>query len=163
MIPSAMADDTAPTPRRSRRRAWLLRLMNLYPPYLGAGIRVRSSPDLRTFDVRMRLSPLNRNYVGTHFGGSLYSMCDPFFMLILFEALGPGYVVWDKAATIRFRRPGRGTVHARFHLPEERIAEVRAAANRDGKTEPVFSTEVVDEAGEVVAEIEKRLYVRKKE
>jgi acyl-coenzyme A thioesterase PaaI-like protein len=124
---------------------------------------VRSSRDLLTYEVRMRLSPWNRNFVGTHFGGSLYSMCDPFYMLILFEALGPGYVVWDKEATIRFRRPGRGTVRAIFHVPVERVAEIRAAADRDGKVEPRFTAQVLDEAGEVVAELEKLIYVRRKD
>jgi Domain of unknown function (DUF4442) len=85
----------------------MIRLLNLYPPYIGAGVRVKTSPDLRTFEVRMRLRWWNRNVEGTHFGGSLYSMCDPFFMMILIEALGGGYVVWDKSATIRFRRPRR--------------------------------------------------------
>jgi len=140
-----------------------MRLLSLYPPYLGAGIRVRAAPDLRTFEVRMKLSRFNRNYVGTQFGGSLYSMCDPFFMLILAEALGRGYIVWDKAATIRFRRPGRGTVRATFHIPPERIAEIRAAADAQGKIEPTFEVAVLDDAGEVVAEVEKLLYVRKKE
>ena len=141
----------------------LLRWMSLYPPYLGAGVRVRVSDDLRTFETRMRLSLWNRNYVGTHFGGSLYTMCDPFFMLILVEALGRQYVVWDKAAAIRFRRPGKGTVRATFHIPQERVDEIRAAADRDGKTEPVFQVEVLDEQGEVVAEVEKRIYVRRKD
>ena len=140
-----------------------MRLLSLYPPYLGAGIRVRAAADLRTFEVRMRLSRFNRNYVGTQFGGSLYSMCDPFFMLILAEALGRGYIVWDKAATIRFRRPGRGTVRATFHIPPERIAEIRAAADAQGKIEPTFEVAVLDDAGEIVAEVEKLLYVRKKE
>jgi len=141
----------------------MMRLLSLYPPYLGAGVRVRAAADLRTFEVRMKLSRFNRNYVGTQFGGSLYSMCDPFFMLILAEALGRGYIVWDKAATIRFRRPGRGTVRATFHIPPERIAEIRAAADAQGKIEPTFEVAVLDEAGEVVAEVEKLLYVRKKE
>lgn len=140
-----------------------MRLLSLYPPYLGAGIRVRAAADLRTFEVRMKLSRFNRNYVGTQFGGSLYSMCDPFFMLILAEALGRGYIVWDKAAAIRFRRPGRGTVRATFHIPPERIAEIRAAADAQGKIEPTFEVAVLDDAGEVVAEVEKLLYVRKKE
>jgi acyl-coenzyme A thioesterase PaaI-like protein len=140
-----------------------MRLLSLYPPYLGAGVRVHAAADLRTFEVRMKLSRFNRNYVGTQFGGSLYSMCDPFFMLILAEALGRGYIVWDKAATIRFRRPGRGTVRATFHIPPERIAEIRAAADAQGKTEPTFEVAVLDDAGEVVAEVEKLLYVRKKE
>lgn len=143
-------------------RRWLIRMLNLYPPYLGAGVRVRSSPDLRTFEVRMKLRWWNRNYVGTHFGGSLYTMCDPFFMLILVDALGRDYIVWDKAATIRFRRPGRDTVRATFHIPPERIEEIRAAADATAKVEPVFTVEVVDDQGEVVAEVEKLLYVRAK-
>jgi acyl-coenzyme A thioesterase PaaI-like protein len=153
--------ETTPSPRRRSRR-WLIRWMNLFPPYVGAGIRVRPNADLSAFDVRMKLRWWNRNYVGTHFGGSLYSLCDPFFMLILFEALGPGYVVWDKAATIRFRRPGRGTVHARFEIGPEQVAEIRAAADRDGKVEPTFVAEVRDDEGQVIAEVEKLLYVRRK-
>lgn len=145
---------------QSRRKNALLRMLSVWPPYLGAGIRVRPSADLRTFEVRMKLRWWNRNYVNTHFGGSLYSMCDPYFMLILIQALGRGYVVWDKAATIRFRRPGKGTVRATFHIPQERIDEIRAAADRGEKIEPVFTVEVLDEQGEVVAEVEKLLYVR---
>ncbi|HVR98256.1 MAG TPA: DUF4442 domain-containing protein [Thermoanaerobaculia bacterium] len=143
-------------------RRWLLRMMSFFPPYLGAGIRVRVTPDLRTFEVRMGLHWWNRNYVGTQYGGSLYSMCDPFFMLILVDALGRGYIVWDKRASIRFRRPGRGAVRATFHIPQERVDEIRAAADRDGKVEPVFKVDVLDEQGEVVAEVEKLLYVKKK-
>jgi acyl-coenzyme A thioesterase PaaI-like protein len=143
-------------------RRWMIRMLNFYPPYLGAGVRVKASRDLRTFEVRMKLRWWNRNYVGTHFGGSLYTMCDPFFMLMLVDALGRGYIVWDKAATIRFRRPGRGPVRATFHIPPERIEEIRAAADAGGKVEPVFTVEVLDEEGEVVAEVEKVLYVRAK-
>jgi hypothetical protein len=144
-------------------RRWLLRMMSFYPPFLGAGIRVRVTPDLRTFEARMGLHWWSSNYIGTQYGGSLYSMCDPFFMLILVEALGRGYVVWDKQASIRFRRPGRGAVRATFHIPPERVEEIRAAADRDGKVEPVFRVDVLDEHGEVVAEVEKLLYVRKKD
>lgn len=142
------------------RKSVLLRLLSVWPPYLGAGIRVRPSEDLRTYEVRMKLHWWNRNYVNTHFGGSLYSMCDPYFMLILIEALGHGYIVWDKAATIRFRRPGKGTVRATFHIPQERIDEIRAAADRGEKVEPVFQVNILDEQGEVVAEVEKLLYIR---
>ncbi len=137
-------------------------MINLYPPFLGAGIRVRRASDGRTFDVRMRLAFFNRNYVGTHFGGSLYSMCDPFFMLILMHALGPDYLVWDKAASIRFLRPGRGTVRATFQIPEERIEEIRRAADASGRVEPAFTARVVGEDGEVVAEVDKTLYVRRR-
>lgn len=141
-------------------RRWMIRLLSLYPPYLGAGIRVKVSADLRTIEARMKLRWWNRNYVGTHFGGSLYALCDPFFMLILVEALGKGYIVWDKAATIRFRRPGRGTVRATFHIPVVQIEEIRAAADARGKVEPTFRVDVLDARGEVIAEVEKLLYVR---
>jgi acyl-coenzyme A thioesterase PaaI-like protein len=136
--------------------------MNFYPPFLGAGIRVRRvGPDRRAFEVRMKLHFFNRNYVGTHFGGSLYAMCDPFFMLILIPALGPEYVVWDKAATIRFKRPGRGTVRATFDIPQVRVDEIRRAADDGERVEPVFTAEVVGEDGMVVAEVDKTLYVRR--
>jgi acyl-coenzyme A thioesterase PaaI-like protein len=150
-------------PVRRSLRNWLLKVMSFYPPFLGAGIRVvRISPDRRTFEVRMKLTFFNRNYVGTHFGGSLYAMCDPFFMLILIPALGPEYVVWDKGATIRFLRPGRGTVRATFDIPQERIEEIRRAADAGEKVEPVFKAEVVGEDGQVVVEVEKTLYVRRR-
>jgi acyl-coenzyme A thioesterase PaaI-like protein len=146
------------------KKRWLLRALSLYPPYVGAGIRVRRvSPDLRTIDVEMRLRFWNRNYAGTHFGGSLFSMCDPFYMLMLIENLGRDYVVWDKSAAIRFLRPGRGRVSARFHLAAERLEEIRAQADARGRVEPEFVVEVRDEAGEVVAEVTKRISVRRKD
>lgn len=142
----------------------LFRLMGFYPPYLGAGVRVRDvSEDLRSFTVEMPLTRWNRNYVGTHFGGSLYSLADPWFMLILIEQLGEGYVVWDKAASIRFVRPGRGKVRAHFEIPAARVAEIRAEADRAGRAEPVFQVAITDERGETVAEVEKRLSVRTRE
>jgi acyl-coenzyme A thioesterase PaaI-like protein len=145
-----------------RPRFDVLRLLALWPPYLGAGIRVRR-PEEHTFVVRMKLRWWNRNYFGTHFGGSLYAMCDPFFALILAQRLGSGYVVWDKAAAIRFVRPGRGTVSARFQIPDDEVEAIRRAADGGGKVEPEMTVEVVDEAGEVVARVEKTLYVRRKE
>jgi acyl-coenzyme A thioesterase PaaI-like protein len=144
-----------------RLRSFVVRhLMSLYPPYLGAGVRVRMAPDLTSCRVTMKLRWWNRNYLGTHFGGSLYSMCDPFFVLLLAERLGRGYEVWDKAATIRFRRPGRGTVHAEFRLSDEELAAVRAAVAREGRHEPTFRATVVDDQGRLVAEVDKVLSVR---
>lgn len=145
-------------------RKKLLRRFNLYPPFLGAGVRIRRiSEDFLTIDVEMPLRFWNKNYVGTHFGGSLYAMCDPFFMIILMNTLGPGYIVWDKAATIRFKKPGKGLMKASFHIPAERIAEIRAQADSQGKTEPSFTVSVTDVDGNVIAEVDKLLYVRKKE
>src|ERR1051325_6118846 len=141
----------------------LKRRIRFYPPYLSAGVRVTHvSDDFHTVKVEMPLRFYNKNYVGTHFGGSLYAMCDPFYMLMLMNILGPGYIVWDKAATIRFKRPGRGLVKATFTIPEEKIAEIRAAADSQPKVEPEFHVTVTDAEGTVVADIDKLLYVRKK-
>jgi acyl-coenzyme A thioesterase PaaI-like protein len=106
---------------------------------------------------------LNRNIVGTHFGGSLYAMCDPWFMLILMNALGADYIVWDKSASIRFVKPGRGTVSATFHISQERVDEIRAQVEANKKIEPTFEVDVVGENGELIAHVEKLLYVRKKD
>jgi len=137
------------------------RRLNLWPPFLGAGIQVtRLDRDWRAIDVEMKLRFFNRNYVGTHYGGSLYSMTDPFYMLMVMENLGRDYVVWDKAASIRFRRPGRGRVRAEFRLTEERLAQIRDELRSVEKVEPVFTVEVKDDAGEVIAVVEKVLHVR---
>ena len=122
----------------------------------------RFDDDWRAVDVEIPLRWWNKNYVGTQYGGSLYSMADPFYMVMLIENLGKGYIVWDKSATIRFRKPGRGRVRAEFRLTEEVVAEIRAAVEREGKIEREFAVNVTDEGGEVVAEVTKLLHVRKK-
>jgi acyl-coenzyme A thioesterase PaaI-like protein len=150
--------------RRWRRlRKWLLfRLINFWPPYFGAGVRVRRVDfEAGVAEVEMKLRWWNKNYVGTHFGGSLYSMCDPFFMLLVMERLGPGYIVWDKRATIRFRRPGRGRVKARFEVSEAEIETIRATVQQEGKSEPLFLVKVFDDDGQVIADVEKLVSVKK--
>lgn len=140
----------------------VVRALGLYPPFLGAGVRVsRVARDLKELDVELRLTFWNRNYMGTHFGGSLYSMCDPFFMLMVIANLGPGYVVWDKSATVEFVRPGRGTVRARFTVTDEQLTLIREQVDREGKAYPSFEVCVLDEAEGVVARIGKVLSVRK--
>jgi hypothetical protein len=111
----------------------------------------------------MKLRWWNANYVGTHYGGSLYSMTDPFFMVMLIENLGQDYIVWDKSATIRFKRPGRGTVTASFRLSDQQIDEIKQALNAEKKIERVFTVEVKDESGTVIAEVEKLLHIRRKD
>ncbi len=140
-----------------------LRTMWLYPPYLGAGVRVaRADPGLRRVEVEMKLARWNRNYVGTQFGGSLYSMCDPFFMVMVMENLGPGFIVWDKSATIEFKRPGRGKVRACFELSEEQLAEIREEVERSGRAHPRFLVRIEAESGEEIARVAKVLSVRRR-
>lgn len=145
------------------RKELLLKFINYWPPYWGSGIRVVNvSPDNLSIDVELKLRFWNKNYVGTLFGGSLYAMTDPFFMMILLKNLGRDYIVWDKAAAIRFKKPGKGTVRAHFHIPRDEVDAIRAAADANYKVEPQFTVNVVDEDGDVVAEIDKLLYVRHK-
>jgi acyl-coenzyme A thioesterase PaaI-like protein len=141
---------------------FMLRAINCWPPFLADGIHVRWGADYRSAHVEMRLRPWNRNYVGTHYGGSLYSMTDPFYMLMLMENLGRDYIVWDKAASIRFRKPGRGTVRAEFRLTEQQLADIRGRLVSQDKYEPVFQIEVRDEADNLIAEVEKIIHIRRK-
>jgi hypothetical protein len=142
----------------------LRRWVNLWPPFLGAGIRViRIAPDMKAVDVEMKLRWWNANYVGTHFGGSLYAMTDPFYMLMLMANLGRDYIVWDKAGSIRYRRPGRGTVRAEFRISDAQLNDIREKLKTLPKYEPMFQVEVKDEHGTVMAEVEKLLHIRKKD
>jgi hypothetical protein len=142
----------------------LRRWINFWPPFLGAGIRVQHiGPDMKAVDVELKLRWWNANYVGTHFGGSLFAMTDAFYMLMLMANLGRGYIVWDKAATIRYKKPGKGSVRAEFRLSDSQIEDIREKLMTLPKYEPVFLVEVKDDAGVVIAEVEKVLHVRKKQ
>jgi hypothetical protein len=140
------------------------RLVNYWPPFLGASIRVtRWDADWRAIDVELRLHPWSANFVGTLYGGSLYSMVDPFYMLMLIENLGRDYIVWDKSASIRFRLPGKGKMFAAFRLTDQQIEAIREQLRTETKIEPTFTAEVKDETGAVVAEVLKVIHVRKKD
>lgn len=138
-------------------------LLNCYPPYLMTGITVqRIAPDWRRVEVSMRLHWYNRNYFGTHFGASLYGMTDPFYAIMLSRNLGPGYFVWDRSAEINFLRPGRGRVSALFELTPDMIAPVLQATAAGEKHQPTWPVDVRDAEGELVARVNKTLYVRRK-
>jgi hypothetical protein len=141
----------------------LRRAVNLWPPFLGAGISVTHvAPDMKAIDVEMKLRWWNANYVGTHFGGSLFAMTDAFYMLMLMANLGRDYIVWDKAASIRYRKPGRSTVRAEFRLTDTQLDDIREKLKALPKYEPTFTVEVKDEQGAVIAEVEKLLHIKKK-
>jgi acyl-coenzyme A thioesterase PaaI-like protein len=139
-------------------------LLNVYPPYWGTGIMVRKiSSDWREIIVQMKLRWYNRNYVNTHFGGSLYAMTDPFFMVMLIQILGKDYIVWDKSVHIDFIKPGRGKVTARFIIKEEHIQDILANTSNGQKYLPEFIVDITDEEGKTVARVRKVLYIRKKQ
>lgn len=141
----------------------LVRRVNLYPPFLAMGIRVRSqSADFTRFEVELRQRWFNRNLFGTHFGGSLYTMCDPFYVFIVTLNFGRGYVVWDKSAAIDFLKPARGTICGIFEIGMQRLQEMREAVDREGRSTFYFTTELVNADGEAVARVRKEVYVRAK-
>jgi hypothetical protein len=138
-------------------------LLNLYPPYWGTGIRVTHiSPDFRQARVEMRLRFYNRNYVGVHFGGSLFAMTDPFYMLMLMGVLGSEYMVWDKSSTIEYIRPGKGTVKAVFYIDDQFLGEIFENTTDGKKFLPRRVIDITDEQGQIVSKVSKILYIRKK-
>ena len=145
-------------------KPWLTRwMLNLYPPYIGAGVSVAHiADDWSSMVVKLTLRFYNRNYVGTHYGGNLFTMTDPFHMLMLIHRLGPGYRVWDQKAEITFVKPGQGTVRAEMSVSEAELDAIRAATTGGRKHFAEFDVQILDESDELVASVHKTLYVREK-
>lgn len=139
------------------------RLLNLWPPFLFNSIRIQSlSDDWSEARVVLRLRPWNRNYVKSQFGGNLFAMTDPFWMLLAMHQLGGDYYVWDKAGAIDFVAPGYEDVYAHFKLAPVVVDELRAAAAGGDKVLRWFETDVTTADGKVIARVRKQLYVRLK-
>ncbi len=137
---------------------------NFFPAFRGTGGRVTHiSNDWREVRVRLPLNWRTRNYVGTTFGGSLYGCVDPFYMVMLIHNLGPNYVVWDKAATIRFKKPGRATLYARFMLSEEELAAIKETLQRERSVDRIYQVDLADAEGVVHASVEKIVYIARRE
>jgi hypothetical protein len=136
---------------------------NLFPAYSGTGGRViYIADDFREIRVKIPLNWRTRNYVGTIYGGSMYGAIDPIYMLMLIKILGPGYIVWDKAASIKFKRPGKNTLYADFKLTDEEIDEIKRLAETEKSIDRVYEVELKDENAKVHAVVEKTLYISKK-
>ncbi len=153
------------TSRKESFKSWRFRqLMNWYPMYFGTGGKILFwSGDWREVHLRLRRNVWTYNYVGTIFGGSLFAAADPFYMLILLRSLGNQYVVWDKTGSVRFRKPGRQTLYARFEITDEQLEMVREAVLANGQTEQTFKVDWVDAAGVVHAQIERLCYIASKQ
>lgn len=146
---------------RSRLRRWAF---NLIPAWRGTGAWITYlADDFGEVQVRLPLSWRTRNYVGTIFGGSMYGAVDPIYMIMLIKRLGSGYVVWDKAASIRFRRPGRSTLQATFRVTDHEVASIRAALRDVDRVERSYTVDLTDAEGEVHASVEKLIHIRRKD
>ena len=143
------------------RATTLRRLINLWPPFLCTGIRATEiDREFRHAKVRLRRGLLNRNYVGTHFGGSLFAMTDPFWMLLMMQRLGPGYRVWDRSADIEFVSAVRETVYASFAISDACVSEIREACSQGAPVTRWFEADVVTSSGDLVARVRKQLHIR---
>ena len=144
---------------------WLLKLLaNIWPPFRGAGIKVLYfTKDRRELKVMLKNSFFTKNYVGTQFGGSIFAMTDPFYMLIIIEYLGRDYIVWDKSATIDFKRPGQSALYATFSIADEVLRDIKKNADENEKYLVTLPIDVLDESEKVVARVHKTLYIRKKD
>jgi len=140
------------------------RLLNLWPCYWGTGVRLKYvAKDFREFRLEVPLNWRTRNYVGTIFGGSMYGAVDPVCMLMLIKNLGPSYEVWDKAATIRFKKPGRSTLHAAFRLDQEEIDRIQKELSNTDSIDRVYKIDLTDDKGAACATVEKVIHIRRKE
>ncbi|HEU4562957.1 MAG TPA: DUF4442 domain-containing protein [Longimicrobium sp.] len=151
-------------PESLRTRLTRLAYTYLFHAYRGTGGRITYvADDWREVRVAIPLSRRTRNYVGTIFGGSMYGAVDPIYMVMLIKALGPDFVVWDKAATIRFRKPGRSRLHATFVIDDAELNAIRAALETERSVDRTYQIDLVDSAGVVHAEVEKIIHIRRKE
>ena len=142
----------------------ILKLIRFWPPYFGAGIYVQSTnSNLTAVKVGMKHRFFNTNYVGTHFGGSLYSMCDPFLMFMLLHHLRKDHIVWDRSASIEYLRPAKGEVSVSFKITLEEIKRIEEGCLNSFCVEPEFNLDVLDNNGVIVARVRKKLYVRRKD
>lgn len=155
--------DASITPEswKTRFTRWAF---NLSLVYRSTGGRITHiSADWRHVRVRLPLTLWTRNYVGTMFGGSMYSCVDPFYMIMLLQNLGKGYTVWDKAATIRFKKPGKTTLYARFDIDVAELDAIREAAAQARSIDRTYTALLTDAQGVVYAEIEKVIYIRRRQ
>jgi acyl-coenzyme A thioesterase PaaI-like protein len=136
---------------------------NLFPAYRGTGGRlIFVSDDFHEVRIKLPLNWRTRNYVGTIYGGSIYASIDPIYMLMLIRILGPDYIVWDKAAKIRFKKPGKDTLYADFNLSSDEIEKIKQLAESSKSVDRIYDVELKDKNGLVHARIEKTLYIAKK-
>ena len=149
----------------NRLRLWWMRTaFNFFPCYRRTGARITAiSPDMKQVRIKLPLNWTTRGYWGTTFGGSLYGAVDPVYLVMLARNLGKGYMIWDKAATIHFKRPGRGTLYATFTLTDAELDSIRTALATDPKIDRTYLIDLFDQAGEIHATVEKIVNIRRRD
>lgn len=148
---------------RTKLLSKYIKLINLWPPYLGAGIKIKEINSERTrFLISLRLTSRNKNLFGTQFGGSLYAMTDPFYAFVLVLNLGNDYIVWDKSASIEFLKPGKTKVFAEIQIPPTELETIKKEVDSIGKSTYTFETNIFDADNNTIATVTKVVYIRRK-
>ncbi len=143
--------------------AGMRRMLNIWPPFFFSGISILEiSKDFRHVKVRLKKKMLTSNYVGTLFGGSLFAMTDPFYMVMVMKNLGLGYIVWDKQSEIDYISPGKSTVYAEFNIWDTDLEEIKREVANSGKYLKWFEVDINSSDGTLVAKVKKQIYIRKK-
>ncbi len=146
---------------KSRVARWKF---NFFPAYRASGARLTYiSSDFLEMRMELRLTGRTRNYVGAMFGGSMYASVDPIYMMILIKNLGPEYIVWDKAATIRFKKPGKTNLYARFAIDENEVDAIRTILEKCHSADRLYHVELKNDQGVVCAEVDKTVYIRRRD
>ncbi len=136
---------------------------NLFPAFRRTGGRITYiSSDLKRVRVQVPLNWKTRNYVGTLFGGSMYGAVDPIYMVMFIKLLGPEYIVWDKAAHIQFKKPGRSALTAEFTIDDEELKSIRNDLEKVEKVDRTYQINLLDDTHVTCASIEKTLQFRKR-
>jgi hypothetical protein len=144
-------------------KKYLFYFWNFWPPFLGAGIKIdHVSNDRMHVKMLLKKRFWNRNIVGTQYGGSIYSMTDPIFMAMLLHHLQQDYIVWDKSASVRFRKPGKSNLTADFKLTHEDLEDIKKRLETEPKIDWERNISIFDNEQNLVAEISKVIHIRKK-
>ena len=153
------------TNRRENLKSSIKRfLFNIFPAYRRTGARICFiSDDLKEVHVKLGLKWTTRNYVGSVFGGSVYGALDPIYMVQLINILGNKYVVWDKSATIKFIRPIKHLVFARFLISDNLLSEIKKEIELNNEMEIELSAQFSDANEIIYAKVIKKLYIADRE
>jgi acyl-coenzyme A thioesterase PaaI-like protein len=158
-----MSQKAHPLQALMTSHAGMRRMLNIWPPFLFSGIRILEiSKDFRHAKVQLKKKVLTSNYVGTLFGGSLFAMTDPFYMVMVLKNLGKDYIVWDKRSEIEYVSPGKSSVVAEFHIWDEDLDEIKREVATNGKYLKWFEVDIKSADGKVVAIVKKQIYIRMK-
>jgi acyl-coenzyme A thioesterase PaaI-like protein len=150
---------------RESPKIWLRRLaFNFFPAFRATGARViYISEDMRKLHIELPLNYRTRNIHGTLFGGAMYAATDPLYAILVKTALGPGYIIWDKAGAIRYKKPGRSTLYAECSLSDAQVASMKKRLESEPSIDLNYEIELLDSRGVVHAVVQKTIYAARKE